>query len=342
MERGGIEVIEGSETCCGRTGLAKLEKMTSDPAEAIADADVIMITVRAQWHGDVLDALLPCLKDGQIILFNTGYWGSLRVAAKCREAGLFEKVTLAESNIMPYLSKKGEDIASDRAGVYIIRYKRNLKVAAFPGKRTRSVYTVVKQLYAQSEEAPNVLATNLAAGGNPSLHIPFAIPIAGYMFDRYQGCHFYGEATIQGARLVDAFDRERISVARALGCKEVETAPEAMEKAYGYTGKSFAEALRKSEHANSYILAGTDFASEDVCFSLIPLVKLGESLGIPTPVTRAMVEVFGVMMGRSYWESGIALSELGFSGLTAKQIERYVMEGSVGGHDTQYSVGSND
>lgn len=78
-----------------------MARITTDPAEALADARVIMITVTAMYHSAFWDVLAPHLADGQIVLFNTGYYGCLRHARKLRQ--LKARVTLAESNIMPYI-----------------------------------------------------------------------------------------------------------------------------------------------------------------------------------------------------------------------------------------------
>ena len=83
---GGIEVTSDSETTAGATGFARLARVTTDPAEAVAGADVVMVTVPAMYHHVFMDVVAGHLSDGQIVLFNTGYWASLREAR--RLAGL--------------------------------------------------------------------------------------------------------------------------------------------------------------------------------------------------------------------------------------------------------------
>ncbi len=206
-----------------------------------------------------------------------------------------------------------------------------MKVAAFPGKRTDKAFNILSQIYPQFGKVSNVLETNIAAGGNPSVHVTLILPIIGYVFDRYQGCKFYSEATTQSARLVDAFDGERISIAKELGCKEMETGPEWAERAYGYKGKDIAEALRKSEHAERYspVEALERVLDEDICFSYVPLTQLGDKLGIPTPATKAMVELTGIMLNKDYWAMGVTLEQLGLADLNIEEILRYVGEGEV-------------
>ena len=99
LERGGITLTPDSDPVCGRTGFARLARITTDPAEALAGAQVIMITVPAMYHSAFWDTLAPHLADGQIVLFNTGYFGCLRHARKLEQVKA--RVILTESNLLP-------------------------------------------------------------------------------------------------------------------------------------------------------------------------------------------------------------------------------------------------
>jgi hypothetical protein len=57
------------------------------------------------------------------------------------------------------------------------------------------------------------------------------------------------------------------------------------------------------------------------------MVRLGEALGIDLPVTRAMVEVMGVMLQRDYWAEGLDLAALGLDGLDLEGVRRFVVSG---------------
>ena len=320
--RGGIEVTPDSETTAGTTGLAPLVAATSDAAEAVAGADVIMVTAPAMYHDAFVDTLLPHLRDGQSVLFTTGYWASLRQARRLGER--LPDVTLAESNIMPYICDlRGE-------AVHIGRCKRAFCVAAFPGERSVAVFDVVRRIYAQYELAETVLDTNIAAAGNPPIHVTLTIPIAGLYLDRYGGGKFYQDASVPGARLVTAFDKERRRLAEHLGSRCFESEFDFDRRSYGYSGSDIAHALRASPHADWFASAAylEQVCSEDLIFSYVPMVRLGAALGVELPVTRGMVDVFGVMLGRDYWAEGVELDALGLDGLDVHGIRRFVQTGS--------------
>lgn len=319
--RGGIEVTADSETTAGTTGFAALARVTTDAAEAVAGADVIMITVPAMYHDVFMDAIAGHLTDGQLVLFNTGYWASLRQTRRLGDR--LADVTLAESNIMPYICQRRGD------AINIGRFKRHFCVAAFPGERSPAVFEVVRRIYSQYDPASTVLDTNIAAAGNPPIHVTLTIPIAGFYFDRYMGGKFYQDATLPGARLVDAFDAERERLARHLGSDLYESQFDFDRRSYLYDGADISEALRSSPHADWFATAAylEQVCSEDVIYAFVPMVRLATALGVDLPVTRAMVDIMGVMLGRDYWAEGLDLAALGLDGLDLDGVRRFVLTG---------------
>ncbi|MEN8246801.1 MAG: NAD/NADP octopine/nopaline dehydrogenase family protein [Thermodesulfobacteriota bacterium] len=323
IDKGGIQVTQNSDTSCGKTGFAKLAAATVDPEEALADSDVIMITVPAMYHSVFWDALEPHMKEGQIVMFNTGYFSSLRHSAKRNK--LTQKVTLAESNIMPYICAKDGDT------VHIARHKRSFRVAAFPGNEIDHVYGIVRKIYPQYEKVDNVLDTNIASGGNPAFHPTLTIPIAGFYFDRYQGGKFYSDTTVMGGRLIEAYDRERKILSQHLESRNFQTITEFEKKSYEYFGKDIVEMLRKSEHIDWYASDAylKQLIDEDLIYAYVPMVLMAEQLGIQLPVTRSMVEILGIMLREDYWSSGITLDQLGIAGMNKNELLKYVTEGKV-------------
>ncbi len=320
-ESGGIEVTPDSETTSGKTGFARLVAVTTDAAVAVSGADVIMITAPAMYHDVFMDVLGPHLTDGQTVLFNTGYWGSLRQTV--RLAGSLPDVTLAESNIMPYICQLQGD------AVQVGRFKRSFSLAVFPGERIDAVYETARLLYEQYVPVPTVLDSNIAAAGNPPIHATLAIPVAGFYFDRYGGGKFYQDATLPGARLVTAHDAEREDLARSLGCDTFESQFDFDKRSYGYAGRDIAEALRASPHADWFATAAylEQVISEDIVYAYVPMVRLAAQIGVELPVTRGMVDVMGAMLERDYWAEGLSLAHLGLEGLDVASIQRYVTTG---------------
>jgi opine dehydrogenase len=323
IEHGGIELTGKSQS--GKVGLTKLDNVTTEPKEAADDAELLIISSPAFSHKIFFESVLPYLKADQCVFVTTGYWATLRLAKMLKESGKFEEVTIAESNIMPYLSDK------DGYHSHILNLKKDIVYSPFPGNRKSRLSDIVESIYPQLHRSPNVMFTNLECG-NPSVHATFLLPIAGLPFDRFKGCKLYGEATSCGARLVEAFDRERVQVAKVLRCEVTETELEAVKKQYGYEGKDAAEAYRRSVHSDRYIPAERLQAilMEDLAYAYVTLCRLGNSLEVETPITSAIVDIWGTMLGIDYWEKGLTLEELGIAGFSAEQILEYVNKGSLG------------
>jgi opine dehydrogenase len=319
--RGGIEVTAESETTAGKTGFAPLTAATADAGEAVNGADVVMVTVPAMYHDVFTDALAPHLRPGQILLYNTGYWASLRQTVRLGDA--LDGVVLAESNIMPYICQPRGD------AINIGRFKRHFALAAFPGERSQEVYDVLRTIYSQYDPASTVLDTNIAAAGNPPIHVTLTIPVAGLYFDRYMGGKFYQDTTIPGARLVTAFDAERERLAAHLGSELFEDQESFDRRSYLYEGDDLVQMLRSSPHADWFATAAylEQVGSEDIIYAFVPMVRLGEALGVDLPVTRAMVEVMGTMLQRDYWAEGLDLAAIGLDGLDLEGVRNYVMTG---------------
>jgi len=317
---GGIEL--SGDTQSGKTGFARLDQVGTDPKEAVDGADIVMITAPAFAHEKFFDAISPFLGEGQGIVVNTGYWASLRFSPLLERAGKSGGVTIAETNIMPY--------AADRptpSKTHILRKKREMRFAAYPGDRTEKLFSMFRRLYPQTVKVPNVLWTNLAAG-NPPIHAPMTVPMAGMLYDRYKVFKFYAEATAPGAKLVEACDAERLAVAKKLGV-QTETEFDWFKKTYGYDGRDISDALRKSEHADMW--TPVEFHSallrEDLEYFFVPLTAIGDQIGVPTPVCKSVIGILGVMLSMDYWGTGLTLKGLGLDGLSPRQIIRFVNTG---------------
>lgn len=326
-DAGGIVITDTSESVSGKTGFVPLNRITSDPAEAVGGADVIMITVPAMYHTVFFDAIAPHLRDGQIILFNTAYWACLRHVNRLSSLGA--KVILAESNIMPYASQRDRGNA-----VHITRFKRRFRVAAFPGRESEHVYQVVRQIYRQFEKVETVLDIDVASGGNPPLTAPMAIPMAGLYFDRFRGGKLGAMATSPGSRLLNAFDADRQRLAEFVGSTCFEREIDWFCDTYGYSGDDMALIMRKSDTIDWY--ATSDYVKqlidEDLLYCYVPMVRFAASLGVELAATRGMVDVLGAMLQMDYWGQGPQLEDLGIAGMDLAQVKSFLLTGDPDAH----------
>jgi opine dehydrogenase len=87
-DRGGVRL-----TGVGREGTARLARLTTDPAAAVDETEVILVATQAAGHEPVARSLAPHLRADHVVLLFTGYGQSLLVAPLV-DALVGETVTL--------------------------------------------------------------------------------------------------------------------------------------------------------------------------------------------------------------------------------------------------------
>ena len=72
---------------------------------------------------------------------------------------------------------------------------------------------------------------------------------------------------------------------------------------------------------------------EDLPYGTVLIAELGEALGIPTPVSRSVTDLFKTMLDVAYWREdklgnpSANLKTLGLDGLTGEEMLEYVATG---------------
>ena len=98
IQKTGIINLEG----VGPVGQAKIHKITTDLADALSDADIIMPISPAYAQETVAKKLVPHIRDGMVICLTPGSCGgSLIYGTIFHENGVFNKVKLCEMNTLP-------------------------------------------------------------------------------------------------------------------------------------------------------------------------------------------------------------------------------------------------
>jgi opine dehydrogenase len=320
---GGIEV-EGDTT-----GFAAIERVTTDPAAAVDDADVIVIVTGGNHQVGAARALAPLLRDGQIILLiqgNTG--GSLVVRRALDMAGCRAEVDVAEMDNYPYSCWR---LAPAR--IQPIVRKRWLQIASFPGNRIGEVFPRLSPLFPAAVAAPNILYTGFT-NANAMLHVANCVANAGKI-DRGEAYKFYAEGVTPAvARLYQAINDERVAVAAALGAT-VPGLEDWFERVYGVRGAGLDETCRllTTNPDGPYQATGTPnswthkYIAEDVPTGLMPMSALGRAAGVMTPAIDGVIHLAATMAGAEFAAEARTLDRLGLAGMDTAQIRRTVEAG---------------
>jgi len=323
-ELGGIELeTEDKEP----HGFGKLKLVTSDMREALEDAEVVMVVVPSSAHSDIAEKAAPFLRDGQIVVLHPGRTcGAIEFAKVLRDHSCRADVTVAEAATFIYACR-----AIGPAQAKIFRMKNAVPLAALPATRTQRVLKVIWKAYPQFVDGGNVLRTGLDNMG-AIFHPALTILNAGRIEDTKGDFQFYIDGvTPSVARVLEVLDRERVTVASALGVQAT-SALDWLKMAYDSKGASLYEAIHNNPGYYGIKAPRTlnhRYIFEDVPMSLVPIAALGERYGVSTRGINALIRLACILHHTDYWRRGRTLDKLGIEHLSVSELTRYVNEGEL-------------
>ena len=314
----------GSVDTIGHTGLAKLEKVTTDVGDAIKGVNVITLAVPAYGQMAFYNALAPNLEDGQIVVILPGNWGALKLFNLLKKRGIKKKVNIAETDRCAFICRTAENFLGP-GKARVVMERRSIQIAAMPAKNTGAVLDVLKTLvhvgFPKLLPATNVIETSLN-NSNIIVHGPIVLMNTGWLeFTEGKFMIYRDGATPSIGRCVDAIRNERDTLLGALGISSQSNQP-------------FYDEIARSRWVHDPCELGPPnlkhrYITEDIPFGLVPLSLLGDKLKVATPVSDAMIELASVTNQVNYWNEGITLEKLGLSKLKPEEILRLVHEGHI-------------
>ena len=309
----------------GPRGFGRLALATANLGEALAEAEVVMLVVPSSAHGEVARTAAPHLHDGQIVVLNPGRTGgALEFTRALRDHGCTADVTVAETETLIYASR-----SDGPAQARIFGIKEAVPIAALPATRTEQVLDVLNQAYPQFIDGGNVLQTGINNMG-AIFHPALTILNAGRIESTHGDFQFYIEgATPSVARVLEALDRERVTVAAALGIRG-RTAMEWLKMAYDATGEDIYQAIQNQPGYHGIPAPPTlnhRYIFEDVPMSLVPIAALGQAYGVSVRGMDSIIRMACIIHRTDYWRRGRTLDKLGVAGLSVSELTRYVEEG---------------
>lgn len=320
--RGGID-LESYES--GPHGFGKLAGVTSDIEEAVSNADVIMVVLPANAHGDISKAMAPYLKDGQIVILNPGRTcGAIEVDYALKSLECKADVIIAEAATFLYASR-----SDGPAQARIFRIKEAVSLAALPARHTQKVLDALNPVYPQFIASDNVLETGLNNMG-AIFHPALTILNAGRIESTRGDYQFYIDGvTPSVARVLEVLDRERVTVASSLGLR-ARTAMEWLETAYNASGENLDEAIH-NQSGYYGIMAPKSlrhrYIFEDVPMSLVPIAALGQRYGVSVRGMDSIIRLACIIDRTDYWRRGRTLEKLGIADLSVGELTEYVNNG---------------
>ena len=320
--RGGVE-LESYEG--GPHGFGELNIVTSDIQEAIESVDVIMVVVPSSAHANIARSAAPYLQDGQIVVLHPGRTcGALEFTKVIRDSGSKADVTITEAETFIYASR-----SDGPAQARIFRIKDAVPLASLPATRTKQVLEIINPAYPQFIDGINVLNTGLNNMG-AIFHPALTLLNAGWIESTHGDFQFYIDGvTPSVARLLEVLDRERVTVASALGIR-AQTAMDWLQMAYTTSGDDLYEAIHNQPGYYGIKAPNTlnhRYIFEDVPMSLVPIASLAQRYGVSVRGMESIIRLACIIHRTDYWRRGRTLRKLGLDRLSVTELTAYVTEG---------------
>jgi opine dehydrogenase len=304
----------------------QLALVTSDIAEAVNGADLILCPAPAFAQADIARQLAPHLRDGQVVFLPPATFGSMIFAAAARDAGNRAEVSFAETGTLPWLTRKhgAFEVA------ITIRAKR-LPVGVFPFDTAGHALDVIGRAFPDVIEPCGDALSGALMNAGPIIHPPLIVMNAGPI-EHFERWDIHKEGTQAAIRRVtDALDAERIAVREALGYG----APHfplahhyATEGEVWMYGRGSHDRLTDSgDWRERLMLTEHRYMREDLRLGLSLLVSVAELACVATPLARSFLAIGGAVCGEDFMKNGRTLASLGLGRLDRGQLQQLLREG---------------
>lgn len=309
----------------GPRGFGQLALATSDMGAALTNAQVVMVVTPSTAHADIARTAAPHLRDGQIVVLHPGRTlGAIEFQKVLFDQGCTADVTVAEAETFIYASR-----SEGPAQARIFRIKESVPIAALPATRTAMVLEALAPAYPQFIDGISVLHTGLNNMG-AIFHPALTLLNAGRIESTNGDYQFYIEGvTPSVARVLEVLDRERVTVAAALGIR-ARTALEWLQLAYNATGEDLNEAIHNQSGYFGIKAPSTlnhRYIFEDVPMSLVPIAALGQRYGVSVRGIDSIVRLACIIHRTDYWRRGRTPEKLGIDQISVSELTQWVMKG---------------
>jgi opine dehydrogenase len=319
-ERGGISLENQDPN--GLNGFGHLACVTSGMKTAIQNSDVIMIVTPANAHYEIARNAASFFKEGQIVVLNPGRTlGAIEFNRVLIENKCVSDITIAETQTFIFASR-----SDGPAQARICRVKDAVPLSALPATETPRILKVLSTAFPQFINGGDVLQTGLNNIG-AIFHPAISIFNVGWIEATKGDFQFYLDGvTPTVARIMEVLDRERVTVASAIGVIAV-SAREWLKMAYNTDGENLHEAIHNQPGYRGISAPPTlyhRYLTEDIPMSLVPLASLGNHYGVSVRGIESIIRLACIAHRTDYWRRGRTLDRLGIKHLSVSELTRYV------------------
>lgn len=312
--QGGIHV-----TGIARTGFAKVTMATSDLAEAVRGADLIMVTTQALAHERVARELGPHLSDGQTVILWPGSGGTLVFRKVWNEIGMDRRIFLAEGVTFPYCCRRLQGPGT--VNIHRIDGPRML-LAALPAKDTEAVLKALAGTYADVVKPAVSILEPALYNVNIIVHPVGALLNMGRIEHSKGEFWMYKEGlTPSVKKVIYRMDAERMALFKAL-----KYPPYTYDQIFWGSFNMSVDEFAKTSSQGPFSMQDR-YVTEDIPAGVSLTVSIGRKAKVPMPTYETMIHLASVVNDTDFYGKGRTLENLGLAGLNLEELKQYFLSG---------------
>lgn len=309
-------------------GVGRIEFATSNIAEAMEGADIIMLILPSTSHEQVAKMMIPHLEDGQVLLIHPEEsCGAIQFRHIMKQMGCTKNIVVGATSSLLYATRLIED-----GECYVNGFKPSVPMAALPAtdnKKLQDAICDVLPFFYLYNNVLEISIDNLNALMHSGPILLNTSRIEARPFIPYQ--YYIEGITPSVAKFIEAMDEERIAVAKALGINQRCLRDEYVDMYhYGNKDMSLYEVVSTNPGYMGLMIDDTihtRYVIEDIPYSLVPLCALGELTGVPTPCMSAVCTIGKAILGDEL-DEGRTLKNLGLENTSVDQFLEYINNGA--------------
>jgi opine dehydrogenase len=286
--------------------------ITSDIAEALKGADLIVSPAPATAHEDIAATLAPHLTAGQVVFLPPGTFGTYMMARAMKDEDNTADVSFAETGTLPWLTRKhGDDT------IAITTRATRLPTGVLPLKNKDHALSVIRQAFPSVEDTGCALSGALMNAG-PIIHPPLILMNAGPI-EHFDHWDIHNEGTQPAIRRVTtALDAERMAVREALGYGEPHfpLADHYNTDQWMYGNMAHDKLTDSGDWRERLILTEHRYMREDVALGLAFIVSCADWIGVEAPTAKGLLALGSAVCGEDFRQTGRTLETLGLATMT--------------------------
>jgi len=298
-------------------------RVASGCAEAVANADVLMVALPGNGHKSVFDAAAPHVRDGQPIIISSHMsFGALYLSRLLSRRGIRAPIIAWGTTLTT-----GRQESSTEVSVSTVRQR--VDMATVPHSALDQGHALCTELFGDHFVKRDGLLAIALSNLNPQNHLGIAL----LNLTRMERGEAWGQGenvTPAVGRLIEALDRERLAIADAFGLT-VKTVNEhfslSFHVAIGSVSEMNQEMHRQGRGGFGPKTANSRYVLEDVPFGLLPTVVLGRLAGRPATLHEAGMAIFSAAYGKDFPQDNDLLPELGLERMSTAELQQLARAG---------------